>query len=289
MASNRQRKKNNNFTGEEQELLMALVRTHKNVIENKKSGQTTWDMKNNTWNQIEQEFNSQSKSMFRDAHSLKTKFRNMKKECKEKFSANKKSMLKTGGGAPEELDIKSTDVEMKDLIGTTVVEGLPSVYDDDWDDETETLNDSQVEEIQVVIDNGSSEEMLNVSKQPLNKKLFVEKDQSSTPIIKTEQKGVKNWSHYTPIMLQGPVDSKLKLKNKANESGITKNRPKRILSCTKAKLYEEVMEAKLDFMQLQKDKFLEEHMIRRKILQMELKLKEAELLNAHISLPNDQD
>jgi hypothetical protein len=91
------------------------------------------EMKSNIWTQIEHQFNSKS-STFRSAESLRTKFRNMKKDCKKIFD-EKKTTLRTGGGPPSPNKITSLDLEMpKELMGATCVEGLVAIDDDDYED-----------------------------------------------------------------------------------------------------------------------------------------------------------
>ncbi|KAL1516236.1 hypothetical protein ABEB36_000155 [Hypothenemus hampei] len=54
-----------NFSSEEETLLVSLVEDYKNIIECKKTGNSTWQEKKLAWEAIENKFNSQNNKSIR--------------------------------------------------------------------------------------------------------------------------------------------------------------------------------------------------------------------------------
>ena len=85
---NKKRKRNQNFTKEELELLVELVYKNKDVIENKRTDAVIWKEKEEAWKQIEMEFNSCSLGP-RTVEQLKFKYKGMKKDLRKKSARAK--------------------------------------------------------------------------------------------------------------------------------------------------------------------------------------------------------
>lgn len=110
---NRKRERNVNFTREETEKLVSLIETEKAVIEMKKSDSSTWQLKENAWNDIATKFNSDS-PVYRDAKHLKLKYEALKRDVRKKWKALHSKQHKSGEGLLTAL----TPIELKirDLI-----------------------------------------------------------------------------------------------------------------------------------------------------------------------------
>lgn len=78
------RKRNINFSVEEEELLVELVKKYKSVIENKKTDAVMWKEKEECWFKIVEEFNSQGLLVVRSLTQLQLKYKNMKKVVRKK-------------------------------------------------------------------------------------------------------------------------------------------------------------------------------------------------------------
>ncbi|KYQ47800.1 UPF0439 protein C9orf30 like protein [Trachymyrmex zeteki] len=104
-----------NFSRDEEQLLVALVKKYKSIIENRKSNATTWKDKEKAWQVIEKEFNSNSGQNVRK--QLKEKYLNIKKRTKQRFSNENRYNKQTGGGPHTPVDITNVDIAIKDIIG----------------------------------------------------------------------------------------------------------------------------------------------------------------------------
>lgn len=78
-----------NFSINEEQLLIRLVKKYKNIIESKRSNAVTWKDKEKAWLKIECEFNSRNNdNTFRSAKHLKEKY-NLKKVLKRNLQQKK--------------------------------------------------------------------------------------------------------------------------------------------------------------------------------------------------------
>lgn len=119
-----------NFTKSEVELLMELVVKFKDIIENKKTDRVHWNQKSAAWVTIEKEFNLKSGGACRTPSVLKTKYENIKKTCKQKYAAEKRTFYQTGGGPGEKIKFDNVDEMVSDLLGTQI-NGFSCLYDAD--------------------------------------------------------------------------------------------------------------------------------------------------------------
>lgn len=78
------RERSVNFTQEETDLLVSLVKAKKEIIESKQSDAATWKEKDNAWKDIETVFNASSGSAYRSHKHLKLKYEAMKKDIRKK-------------------------------------------------------------------------------------------------------------------------------------------------------------------------------------------------------------
>ncbi|XP_055917300.1 uncharacterized protein LOC129949704 [Eupeodes corollae] len=124
---NSNKKRSNNFSSADIDLLMELIMKNKHIIENKKTDRVHWTEKTAAWESIANEFNSKSGSHYRSSIVLKTKYENLKKRTKQNFASEKRKLYQTGGG-PQEINTDVLDKTILDLLGDQA-QGLPSVYD----------------------------------------------------------------------------------------------------------------------------------------------------------------
>ncbi|XP_014292465.1 myb/SANT-like DNA-binding domain-containing protein 4 isoform X1 [Halyomorpha halys] len=131
-----------NFTKEEESLLLKLVSSHSDVIENKKIDAVSNSLKVQEWEQIEKEFNSQNCGIkgqeSRDALSLKRKYENIKKSVKKKLSGLKINLTKNG---PEESVVLSDEQTQLLQVIVPQVTGFQNTYGDD-----ESAHDNQIDQ-----------------------------------------------------------------------------------------------------------------------------------------------
>ena len=79
MESSKKNRRTLNFTQEEVNFLLAVVKKYKSVIENKKTDYVGTQEKVECWKKIESEFNAEFSQTFRSSNVLKTKYNNLKK------------------------------------------------------------------------------------------------------------------------------------------------------------------------------------------------------------------
>ncbi len=81
----KKRSRNINFCRREEELLVELVTTYKNIIENKKTDSVMWKEKEACWEKLSSEFNCQSILVPRTVGQLQWMYKNiLKKLCSKK-------------------------------------------------------------------------------------------------------------------------------------------------------------------------------------------------------------
>lgn len=97
--NNSKRGRGTHFSPQEVRLLLDLIVKYKSTVENKKRDAITWRQKEEAWNKLCEEFNSQAGEIPRNVKNLKTKYDGLKKALKKKKAANQSEVYKTGGGA----------------------------------------------------------------------------------------------------------------------------------------------------------------------------------------------
>ncbi|KAK5646026.1 hypothetical protein RI129_004490 [Pyrocoelia pectoralis] len=97
MSTNKKRRAEN-FTQKEEQLLLRLVKLKAKEIESKKTDANNLKIKCDAWAQVTTMFNCHSGESHRDTDTLRNKYNNIKKRAKVKFSEEKKYMYGTGGG-----------------------------------------------------------------------------------------------------------------------------------------------------------------------------------------------
>lgn len=122
-------KRSTNFTKNEETLLINLVKKYQDKIENKKTDTTTNKIKQDAWVMLAADFNSQCGETPRDMKTLRNKYENLKKRCKQRHADNKKYAKGTGGGPSKDI-LTDIDIQLKDILGTQI-EGLQSEFDSD--------------------------------------------------------------------------------------------------------------------------------------------------------------
>ncbi|CAG4930770.1 unnamed protein product [Parnassius apollo] len=79
-------------------LLVDLVAEHFSVVENNRTDAVTMKQKNAKWVKISEEFNSQTTFRYRTAENVKAQWESLKKSTKKESSAERQSLIQTGGG-----------------------------------------------------------------------------------------------------------------------------------------------------------------------------------------------
>lgn len=120
-----------NFSGEDTELLLSLVKEHSHVIECKKTDKLNADAKDKAWVNIETSFNSVTTGQTRSMKMLRTKYLNLKADIKKRAAAEKRSLYATGGGPPLKQLEEVYDETLMQIIPGKQIKGLSSVYDSD--------------------------------------------------------------------------------------------------------------------------------------------------------------
>jgi hypothetical protein len=123
------KQKSPNFSELEKEVLLELIGTRKNIIENKQNDGRMISKKNAEWSNIEKEFNSRYGINKRSLTQLKSLWKNLKARTKSVVAKERRERKKTGG-EPAENNL--------DRISCTIIEMLPqqinsleNPYDDD--------------------------------------------------------------------------------------------------------------------------------------------------------------
>ena len=120
------------ISGYEQEQLISLVESHKNIIENKKCDVFMIEKKKKTWKQICTKFCSLPGTSTRTGLQLKKAWENLKARAKKSMAKEKRERTQTRGGPPPTPD------ETAGRIGAIIpgqMNPLENPFDDDYDTE----------------------------------------------------------------------------------------------------------------------------------------------------------
>lgn len=140
-----------NFTTKETHLLLKLALDRKDILENKSSDSDIWKLKEDTWNNICELFNSSSGKLFyfiiynkfdlkftilgkrysRSAETLRAKYDGTKKDLKKKVNKNKVESMRTDGGLPNYIPIEGPEKELLEVLQLSSNTGLHSYHDSD--------------------------------------------------------------------------------------------------------------------------------------------------------------
>ncbi|KAI5636038.1 myb/SANT-like DNA-binding domain-containing protein [Phthorimaea operculella] len=129
--SKESRKRTENYTFNEKNILTQLVAKYKSRIENKRTDTATNADKVSGWKQLAAEFNCISSHYYRTDKNLKTCWENIKRAEKKTCAARKREHYKTGGGIPDP-PLPGTGAEgvVGAILGPSL-EGLENPYDND--------------------------------------------------------------------------------------------------------------------------------------------------------------
>ncbi|KAJ8911556.1 hypothetical protein NQ315_007937 [Exocentrus adspersus] len=112
-------KRARNFTDFDKNLLFEIVQKYMNIIENKKTDATNIKIKNEIWDSVKEEFNSNCQSGNRTSKQLHALYDGMKKKARKNLHEDKKELYKTGGGV---------FTPKSDTIDTKIVETLSTQF-----------------------------------------------------------------------------------------------------------------------------------------------------------------
>ncbi|KAF6201915.1 hypothetical protein GE061_004311 [Apolygus lucorum] len=123
-------KKRAHYTIEEKALLRRLVMKHRGVIENKKSDAVSVLEKKQVWEMVTEEYNSSAEPHNnRTSAQLRKLWDNIKFKRKMELAAERRQILKTGGGpqdtpVPEDPELDSLgniDIELREAVDSDTV------------------------------------------------------------------------------------------------------------------------------------------------------------------------
>ncbi|CAG9763569.1 unnamed protein product [Ceutorhynchus assimilis] len=126
------KKRCNNFTSTETDILVGLVEDFEDILECKKTDTVTNSMKEAEWQKMESRFNALSGTA-RTAKMLRSKWKKIKKE----FAEHKQSLYKTGGGPGCFGDFDGITNRVLAIVGVGAT-GTTSRFDSDLDPSLDT-------------------------------------------------------------------------------------------------------------------------------------------------------
>ncbi|KAK5648389.1 hypothetical protein RI129_003281 [Pyrocoelia pectoralis] len=275
-VNNSKRMRTANYSQNEKNVLVTIVNSYKNIIENKKTDAVTNGEKEKAWQQIAQKFNAVSpENIYRDVQSLKKTYSNIKMQVKKAAADEKTEIYKTGGGRKRECNEPVLMELMLDTINKKTVYGFQNQFDNDY--------------------------------HPL--------DNAGESVLEQQNIGDANneynehsWSRPKPTNLKLPLDPNLKKKVAAGSSEkhcdnlleaatppkVSRRRPTGAValhSSELAKIYSEVGQQKLEVTKLEKAILehklaaqAEKHKVEMMILEIDLKIKQQHLHRLQLNM-----
>lgn len=117
------------FSELERSLLTELVGKYKDVLESKRNDYRTIKVKNDRWETLAEEFNSQSGVTKRDSKQLKKCWENIKARAKKQIAKERREAKLTGGG-PATISHGEEAAAVASIIPAQI-ESLNNAFDDD--------------------------------------------------------------------------------------------------------------------------------------------------------------
>ncbi|XP_071052990.1 uncharacterized protein [Onthophagus taurus] len=252
-----------NYSCREKEVLLSIVSSYKNIVENRKTDCVSAEQKLSIWKVIADEFNSQSpNSCYRSVDSLKKYYENQKKILRKKVAEERKHIYTTGGGKQFTI-IEPDDGLLLSLVNKKTLYGFQNEFDSDF--------------------------IQNVEEHPIDPCLTENNntEETTTTVIEDYMDGINenldqtNTKDITSNTLRQSTSSTTSKKNNYSQikrNKVSRRRPTTVKTFTSTRLaekYEELVCKKLEYMECLK----EEHKLRMEALKLDLEIKKKQLEN----------
>ncbi|CAD0245923.1 unnamed protein product [Spodoptera exigua] len=261
-----------NFSLHEREILVSLVQKYHAVLENKQSDASTWKMKEAAWESIQNEFNARSGGIFRSTKTLKVKYEGLKRTVRKKSAACRSELYRTGGGKNTAPPLDNVEEQIKAMI-TLSADGLESIFDSDVlpQNQEDTIDVPKMEEFLRIPPLQMDTTEVVESEATQNQVVLLVTNEfeplppttSAETVLETNILKVDNVNdkalHETPNGRCGttPTTSANKKWDVTSRRNLkSRKHPALIANVPKKTLFDELTQAKLELVQLQKD-FLE--------------------------------
>jgi len=119
-----------NFSYKEEKTLLALVKKYASTIECKKTDVNSNKLKAASYDKLAMEFNSLCGECYRSPKTLRSKYENIKKCGKKKFSDDRAYIRGTGGRPTKTTASSETHSKLQEILGNQMT-GFNSEFDDD--------------------------------------------------------------------------------------------------------------------------------------------------------------
>lgn len=132
-GTNRRMSKNSkspNFTALEKTVLLELIDSRKDVIENKQNDGKMVLKKNSEWEKITTEFNASHGVHQRTCIQLKSLWKNMKSRTKTAVARDRREKAKTGGGPQADTELDSLHTAISTMLPQQI-NSIGNEFDDD--------------------------------------------------------------------------------------------------------------------------------------------------------------
>lgn len=125
-------------TNEQRDLLFKIIKTHKKVLENKKSDNNSSEEKRKCWKKVTEQYNAQNVGKNKTEKQLKSCWVNMKIKYKKENAKKKRDLMATGGGPPTVGHV-DYDPEFEEMMAPAITPHK-NPFDDNADMEQENVN-----------------------------------------------------------------------------------------------------------------------------------------------------
>ncbi|XP_062573814.1 myb/SANT-like DNA-binding domain-containing protein 3 [Saccostrea cucullata] len=122
--------KSPNFTALEKSVLLELIESRKDIIENKQNDGKMVLKKNSEWEKITTEFNASHGVNQRTCIQLKSLWKNMKSRTKSAVAKDRRERTKTGGGPQSETGLDTVSAAISTMLPQQI-NSLSNEFDDD--------------------------------------------------------------------------------------------------------------------------------------------------------------
>lgn len=261
----KKRERGKNYTEQEKESLLEIIREYHHVIENKQTDGTTIKLKNDAWEVVTKQFNAMAQTGNRSSSQLRLLYDCMKKKAKKEKANEKVQVYKTGGGSANS-QMDSISEKVLGLNSMTATQEISNIYDSDAPLDNLLLNREHGSEVIIL------EEIENAENSQMLQEIDILDASETQNIAAIERK----------------INARPKPETIASSIGVNNNKPRPGIPYNKAKKdnnssSEEKENLKLDILRIRKEK--EE--LSRDILKLEKKKLQLDIQERILKLKND--
>ncbi|XP_055843688.1 myb/SANT-like DNA-binding domain-containing protein 4 [Episyrphus balteatus] len=272
-------KRSSRFSEAEEKILIALILEKRHIFENKKTDAFSSKLKDKTWEEVAQRFNSSSLEEFRTPRVLKEKYNNLKRLLRRKQKQQKRGILEVDDNDDDEFPPKKKTKEnllqdLNDVIcSSSSADGIESRLEGDGNDDNPIFEEQICDQIDYkeetfeLVNDDYTDEDEEASAENAN-------DEETGEIVEIQINDVKPFVDYSLITKHEPNDAPNPNTTKNNNTNLKEQILKQQLHHASLQHEQKMQIARLEHKQRMQH-LMEEHKMKIRVLEAELRVKKS--------------